>query len=114
MYEDTRKTEEDAAREAKEKDLMDEWDDAKLAEVVASKQDVANKNLPTGECTHRTDSVCLLTRFFCSLEIICKYFLDALENHSYGWFWQCQNGKTCKYRHALPVGYVLVRFWRNF
>lgn len=27
-----------------------------------------------------------------------------------GWlhrFWQCPNGKECKYRHALPPGYVL-------
>lgn len=22
-------------------------------------------------------------------------------------FWQCPNGKECKYRHALPPGYVL-------
>lgn len=22
-------------------------------------------------------------------------------------FWQCPNGKDCKYRHALPPGYVL-------
>ena len=22
-------------------------------------------------------------------------------------FWQCPNGKECKYKHALPPGYVL-------
>uniref|UniRef100_M4BSK7 C3H1-type domain-containing protein n=1 Tax=Hyaloperonospora arabidopsidis (strain Emoy2) TaxID=559515 RepID=M4BSK7_HYAAE len=40
-------------------------------------------------------------------EIVCKHFLDAIEKSLYGWFWVCPNGGTsCKYRHALPVGYV--------
>ena len=25
------------------------------------------------------------------------------------WFWECPNGATCKYRHALPPGYILQR-----
>ncbi|KAJ0392092.1 hypothetical protein P43SY_010522 [Pythium insidiosum] len=38
---------------------------------------------------------------------VCKYFLDAIEKSLYGWFWVCPNGGTaCKYRHALPPGYV--------
>jgi len=41
--------------------------------------------------------------------IICKYFLDAVETYKYGWFWTCINGDKCKYRHALPEGYVLKR-----
>lgn len=40
-------------------------------------------------------------------EIVCKFFLEAVEKRLYGWFWQCPNGKECKYRHALPPGYVL-------
>ncbi len=41
---------------------------------------------------------------------ICKYFLDAVENSKYGWFWQCPNGgKNCMYRHALPPGFVLKK-----
>ncbi|KAI8618844.1 hypothetical protein BC830DRAFT_1061015 [Chytriomyces sp. MP71] len=77
-------------REDKANDTMDEWDDAKLAAVVGSKQDASNKNLPT--------------------EIVCKFFLDAIEARKYGWFWECPNGnKTCKYRHALPPGYVLKK-----
>lgn len=39
--------------------------------------------------------------------IICKFFLDAVEKRQYGWFWKCPNGSDCKYRHALPPGYVL-------
>mgnify|MGYP000236137845 FL=1 len=49
-------------------------------------------------------------------KIVCKYFLDAIEKECYGWFWQCPNGPeykkvsslitSCKYRHALPEGYV--------
>merc|ERR1719210_762108 len=43
-------------------------------------------------------------------DIICKYFLDALENSKYGWFWVCPyGGNDCKYRHALPPGFVLKK-----
>jgi hypothetical protein len=38
---------------------------------------------------------------------VCKHFLDAIEKTQYGWFWVCPNGgKECKYRHALPSGYI--------
>ena len=37
--------------------------------------------------------------------IICKFFLQAVEKMKYGWFWKCQNGYNCKFRHALPPGY---------
>lgn len=41
---------------------------------------------------------------------ICRYFLDALENNKYGWFWECPNGASkCHYRHALPPGFVLKK-----
>merc|ERR1719499_734236 len=40
-------------------------------------------------------------------EIVCDFFLDALEQHLYGWRWKCPNGPNCKYRHALPPGYRL-------
>lgn len=38
---------------------------------------------------------------------VCKYFLDAIENSQYGWFWQCPSGDDCHYRHCLPPGFVL-------
>ncbi|KAI8834924.1 hypothetical protein BJ741DRAFT_608649 [Chytriomyces cf. hyalinus JEL632] len=80
----------DNEKDNKAADTMDKWDDAKLAEVVGSKQDASNTNLPT--------------------EIVCKFFLDAIDNQKYGWFWECPNGnKSCKYRHALPPGYVLKK-----
>merc|ERR1719295_2118735 len=70
-------------------DNMDEWDDAKLAEVVSKKHGAEKSN---------------------STDIICKYFLDALENNKYGWFWECpNNGKNCMYKHALPKGFVLKK-----
>lgn len=41
---------------------------------------------------------------------MCKYFLDAIENNKYGWFWVCPGGgDNCMYRHALPVGFVLKK-----
>ncbi|BFG04261.1 zinc finger CCCH domain-containing protein 15 homolog [Drosophila madeirensis] len=72
-----------------EDDLMTNWDDAKLKEVV-DKKHAEEKRRPT-------------------TEIICKYFLEAVEKSKYGWFWECPNGEKCIYRHALPPGYVLKR-----
>lgn len=45
----------------------------------------------------------------CRLQV-CKYFLEAIENNKYGWFWVCPaGGDTCMYRHALPPGFVLKK-----
>lgn len=52
---------------------MEKWDQEKLEEVVNSK---AGKQPPT--------------------DIVCKYFLEAIESSKYGWFWECPNGgKWC-------------------
>ncbi len=48
----------------------------------------------------------LLLLSLCSPSV-CKYFLDAIENSQYGWFWECPSGVECHYRHCLPAGYVL-------
>ena len=106
---------------------MEDWDQDKLEDVVKQKHGAEKPS-------NKTD-------------IICKYFLDAVEAKLYGWyvlsnmsqtafvpfgahlglsrdkfpswaegcfhpgtshrFWQCPNGKECKYRHALPPGYIL-------
>jgi hypothetical protein len=80
----------DARQEEKEKDTMDTWDQEKLESVVKSKHVSDNLNKPT--------------------EIVCKYFLEAIETSKYGWFWVCPNGgNSCKYRHALPPGFVLKK-----
>ena len=70
-------------------DDMQNWDDAKLKEVVDQKHG-DEKRRPT-------------------TEIICKYFIEAVEKSKYGWFWECPNGERCIYRHALPAGYVLKK-----
>lgn len=74
-------------RDGEDEQGMEEWDQETLEKAIAQKHGLDNKNRPT--------------------EIICKYFLEAVEKRLYGWFWQCPNGKDCKYRHALPPGYVL-------
>ena len=75
------------AREEKEMDTMDQWDQSKLEEVVVKRHGPGIKT---------------------TTEIVCKYFLEAIENKKYGWFWECPNGgDSCKYRHALPPGFVL-------
>ena len=39
---------------------------------------------------------------------VCKYFISAVEDGKYGWFWTCPNGgDACKYKHSLPPGFVL-------
>lgn len=66
---------------------MDKWDQNKLESVVQKKHGTGIKT---------------------TTEIVCKYFIEAIENRKYGWFWDCPNGgDSCKYRHALPPGYVL-------
>ncbi|KAL0426379.1 UNVERIFIED_CONTAM: Zinc finger CCCH domain-containing protein 11 [Sesamum latifolium] len=78
----------DKRDEEKERETMEDWDQETLEKVVASKSNEYNKNKPT--------------------DIVCKYFLEAVEKKQYGWFWVCPNGgKECHYRHALPPGYVL-------
>ncbi|KAJ7977024.1 Zinc finger CCCH domain-containing protein 11 [Quillaja saponaria] len=63
-------------------------DQETLEKVVESKKTEYQQNKPT--------------------DIVCKYFLEAVEKKQYGWFWVCPNGgKDCHYRHALPPGYVL-------
>jgi len=40
-------------------------------------------------------------------EYPCKYFIDAVEESKYGWFWECpNNGDACPYQHKLPQDYV--------
>lgn len=77
------------ARDAQKKaDQIDGWDQSKLETVIVEKE------AESGRPSNQTD-------------IVCKYFLDAIEKSLYGWFWTCPNGgKECKYRHALPPGYV--------
>ncbi|KAI5294373.1 hypothetical protein KEM52_004154 [Ascosphaera acerosa] len=70
----------------KKDDTMESWDEEKLRSVVLSKH---------GNPRTTTDKVC-------------KYFIEAVENQKYGWFWICPNGgDQCKYKHSLPPGFVL-------
>lgn len=71
-------------------DTMENWDEEKLKEVVEKKHGEQERKMPP-------------------TDIICKYFIDALEKSKYGWFWQCPNGTGCIYRHALPPGFVLKK-----
>ncbi|KAK0532049.1 Translation machinery-associated protein 46 [Tilletia horrida] len=68
-----------------QKGTMEGWDQAKLDSVILSKH---------GNPKTTTDKVC-------------KFFLQAVEESKYGWFWECPNGEKCMYRHALPPGFVL-------
>jgi len=68
---------------------MNDWDQETLEDVVKKKHGTHNAN---------------------KTEIICKFFLEAVEKSLYGWFWNCPNGNDkCMYRHALPPGFVLKK-----
>jgi hypothetical protein len=82
LYTDNRDKEDDE-EDVKKKDNMAEWDEEKLRNVVMSKH---------GNPKTTTDKVC-------------KYFIQAIEDQKYGWFWVCPNGgDQCKYKHSLPPG----------
>ena len=57
---------------------MEDWDEEKLKSVVKQQESKYKSNKPT--------------------DIVCKFFLNALENNRYGWKWMCPNGMTCIYR----------------
>lgn len=66
LYEDARGSGPNGeAEEEKKKDDMTDWDEEKLRQVVMSKH---------GNPKTTTDKVC-------------KFFIDAVENGKYGWFW---------------------------
>lgn len=80
LYQDTREAEE----EKKKQETSEDWDEEKLKAVVLSKK---------GNQKTSTDKVC-------------KYFIQAVEDGKYGWFWTCPNdGDKCMYQHKLPPGY---------
>lgn len=70
---------------------MDDWDENTLKDAIEKKHGAANRSKPP-------------------TDIICKFFIEALEQNKYGWFWECPNGgDKCHYRHALPPGFVLKK-----
>ncbi|KAF4977368.1 hypothetical protein FZEAL_6096 [Fusarium zealandicum] len=82
LYNDNRAEEE----ETKKVETSADWDEEKLRNVVLSKK---------GNQRTSTDKVC-------------KYFIEAIEDGKYGWFWICPNGgDKCMYKHALPPGFIL-------
>ncbi|KNG51439.1 zinc finger containing protein [Stemphylium lycopersici] len=86
LYTDNRDQEKEEEEERRKKDNMDEWDEDKLRQVVLSKH---------GNPKTTTDKVC-------------KYFIQAIEDQKYGWFWTCPNGgDKCFYKHSLPPGFVI-------
>lgn len=80
----------DQGGDSRENETMANWDQAQLESVVGQRHGAQARQ--------------------CQTDIICKYFLDAVEKSLYGWFWVCPNGgDQCKYRHSLPQGYVLKK-----
>jgi hypothetical protein len=79
----------DDGSSANKEEGMENWDEQKLEDVVNRKHGEDNKK--------KTNTT----------SIVCKYFIEAVENKTYGWFWNCPNGEACIYKHALPPGFTL-------
>ncbi|KAI5456402.1 hypothetical protein BGZ63DRAFT_396599 [Mariannaea sp. PMI_226] len=80
LYSDSRKDEEEKEKKV---ETSADWDEEQLRKVVLSKK---------GNQRTTTDKVC-------------KFFIEAIEDGKYGWFWICPNGgDKCMYKHALPPG----------
>ncbi|CAI6097066.1 hypothetical protein V2G26_015966 [Clonostachys chloroleuca] len=72
--------------ENKKQETSADWDEEQLRKVVLSKK--GNQRTTT--------------------EKVCKFFISAIEDGKYGWFWICPNGgDKCMYKHALPPGFIL-------
>ena len=71
----------EAEEERRKKDNMDDWDEDKLRQVVLSKH---------GNPKTTTDKVC-------------KYFIQAIEDQKYGWFWVCPNGGKLEQQNAFEI-----------
>lgn len=73
---------------------MSTWDQATLERVVDQKHG-AEKAIP------KTD-------------IVCKFFLEAIEKNQYGWFWECPNGGAkCHYRVGGARARSRTQLWRD-
>ncbi|TKC44105.1 hypothetical protein EI555_010015, partial [Monodon monoceros] len=81
----------DARDEELDKDTMDNWDEKKLEEVVNKQHGEVEKEKPKAQ-------------------IVCKHFLEAIENNKYGWFGVCpRGGNICMYHHALSPEFVFKK-----
>ena len=80
-------------RRTLQQQTMADWDQGTLEKVVDERRTEKNRKNKT--------------------TIVCKYFLEALEQNQYGWLWECPNGDDCQYVHALPPGFVLKRKEKN-
>ncbi|KAI1898175.1 hypothetical protein AGOR_G00069640 [Albula goreensis] len=81
----------DGRDEDLEKDTMDNWDEKKLEEVVNKKHGEAEKKKA-------------------KTQIVCRYFLEAIENSKYGWFWVCPwRRRQLHVPPRPPPGFVLKK-----
>jgi len=69
------------ADDPKATETNENWDETQLNEVAEKKHGDKDRKRP-----NQTD-------------IVCKYFIDAVEKALYGWFWECPNGEKCIYKH---------------
>ena len=69
---------------------MDNWDEKKTEQVNKKHGEMEKKKPKT--------------------QIVCKHFIEAIENNKQSWFGLCPGGgDICMYRHALPPGFVLKK-----
>jgi len=104
---------------------MDKWDEEKLRSVILSKHGNPQTTTDVSSELPLRVSPNPLRLFFPSRSyastslrlsrhkseghplIYIKRSVSHTHCSRFGWFWQCPNGDSCQYRHALPPGFVL-------
>lgn len=99
-------------------DTMDKWDEEKLRSVVMSKAGNPRTTTdvrmllvfyPEPDLSPRRLYASTLFKLSRQRSLSIRQFHASLPHGSFrfGWFWECPDGDGCRYRHALPPGFVL-------
>ncbi|CAK5036762.1 unnamed protein product [Meloidogyne enterolobii] len=78
-----------------EEETNENWDEKTLEDVAEKKHGEKDRKRP-----NQTD-------------IVCKYFLEAVENSKYGWFWECPNGDGCMPFQKVMYSKKIGKRWKN-
>lgn len=77
-------------RDGKEEEGMEDWTQEELEKAIAQKHgDEKTQN---------------------KTNIVCKFFIEAVEKRQYGWFWSCPNGgKSCQCEQGPGAIYAIYK-----
>merc|ERR1711976_438507 len=77
-------------------------------DIYTDIRDVKKKDGPESEIHKIAEEKERKRAKVCQSNIVCKFFLKAVQSRVYGYKWECPNGDDCHYRHSLPKDYVIT------